>query len=129
MLEVDLEFVRFPIEVSLGTGLRKRIESLVLERVNTSISVLDRYGRSLSVRRSIDIERIQTPITSRRSYDRSSNIAQWDRTGYNQNANNYFPKLDVAGSIPVARSNSIFQSAEVSLHYFIKPAMIKVSVS
>src|SRR3984893_6041196 len=45
-------------------------------------------GRGLTVSRSIDSERIQTPITARSSYDRSSNIALWDQTGYNQNANN-----------------------------------------
>jgi hypothetical protein len=45
-------------------------------------------GRGLSVSRSIDSERIQTPITARSFYVRSSTIAQWDQTGYNQNANN-----------------------------------------
>jgi hypothetical protein len=44
-------------------------------------------GRGLTVSRSIDSERIQTPITARSSYDRSSIIAQWDQTGYNQNNN------------------------------------------
>ena len=45
-------------------------------------------GRGLSVSRSIDSERIQTPITARSVYDRSSNIAQWDQTGSNQNGSN-----------------------------------------
>ena len=45
-------------------------------------------GSGLSVSRSIDSERIQTPITARSFYDRSSNVAQWDQTGPLQNGNN-----------------------------------------
>ena len=39
----DLDFLRLPVEVSLGTGLRKRIELLRLEEL-TSISVRDRFS-------------------------------------------------------------------------------------
>ena len=46
-------------------------------------------GRGLSVSRSIDSQRIQTPISARSFYDRSSDIAQWDQTGYDQNRASY----------------------------------------
>jgi hypothetical protein len=45
-------------------------------------------GRSLSVTRSIDSEQIQTPITAQSSYDRSSDIAQWNQTGQGNLAGN-----------------------------------------
>ena len=68
---------RFEVNVTGNSGNNFRV---VFTPVNN--------GRGLSVSRSIDSERIQTPITARSFYVRSSNIAQWDQTGYGQNGSN-----------------------------------------